>query len=125
MSDEKQGNRFHQLLQSHPIDVYLMNTGWVVERDGPNSKKIKVADSSICLTAIAEGDAEWERDPDFGYEVPKSLPGLDEEMAHPRLAFERLGRTEEYERRVQQRNEERREFLASFVGLDPQIVNGI
>ena len=46
-------------------------------------------------------------------------------MAHPRLAFNRLGRTEEYERRVQQRKKERREFLASFVGLDPQIVNGI
>ncbi|MCH7483538.1 MAG: phosphoenolpyruvate carboxykinase [Chloroflexi bacterium] len=125
MSDEKQGNRFHELLQSHPIDVYLMNTGWVVEHDGPDSKKIKVADSSICLTAIAEGNAEWEQDPDFGYEVPKSLPGLDEELSHPRLAFKRLGRTEEYEQRVQQRKKERREFLASFVGLDPQIANGI
>jgi len=125
MSDEKQGNRFHALLQTHPIDVYLMNTGWVVEHEGPDSKKIKVADSSICLTAIAEGGVEWERDPDFGYEVPKSLPGLDDEMTHPRLAFERLGRADEYERRVQQRMKERRKFLASFVDLDPQIASGI
>ena len=125
MSHEKQGNRFHELLQTHPIDVYLMNTGWVVEHDGPGSKKIKVADSSICLTAIAEGGAKWERDPDFGYEIPKSLPGLDDEMAHPRLAFERLGRADEYAQRVQQRKTERREFLASFQGLDPKIANGV
>src|SRR6266496_2114082 len=37
----QQGNRFLALLRSHPVDVYLMNTGWIVDDAGPGSKKIK------------------------------------------------------------------------------------
>jgi phosphoenolpyruvate carboxykinase (ATP) len=124
MPHEKQGNRFHDLLDAHPIDVYLMNTGWIADKAGDDSKKIKVADSSICLTAIAEGGVEWVKDPDFGYEVPKSLPGLDPELIHPQLAFKRLGRLDEYETRVATRKAERREFLASFPGLDAHVAAG-
>jgi phosphoenolpyruvate carboxykinase (ATP) len=121
----KQGNRFHELVDGQDIDVYLMNTGWVVEQDGDASKKVKVADSSVCLTAIAEGGVEWEKDPDFGYEIPKHLEGIDPELVKPRLGFERLGRADEYADRVTTRKRERREFLKTFPGLDPEIVDGV
>ena len=70
-----QGNRFLKLLRTHPIDVYLMNTGWIVDDKGPGSKKITVANSSCCLTAIAEGGVERQEDLDFGYQVLAHLPG--------------------------------------------------
>ncbi|HUF53535.1 MAG TPA: phosphoenolpyruvate carboxykinase [Dehalococcoidia bacterium] len=125
MPHARQGNRFHELLEGQEIEVYLMNTGWVVDKTDDDSKKVKVADSSVCLTAIAEGGVEWETDPDFGYEVPKHLDGIDPELVRPRLAFERLGREDEYIERVAIRKTERREFLQTFPGLDPEIVDGV
>jgi phosphoenolpyruvate carboxykinase (ATP) len=125
---ELQGNRFLQLLKTHPIDVYLMNTGWVVASSGPDSKKISVADSSHCLHAIAEGGVDWDEDPDFGYLVPTSLEGLsgdDAEKLHPRRAFQRLGMMHEYRERVETRKHERHAFLERFPGLDPAILAGV
>jgi phosphoenolpyruvate carboxykinase (ATP) len=123
-----QGNRFLKLLRTHPIDVYLMNTGWIVDSEGPGSKKITVANSSACLTAIAEGGVEWTEDLDFGYEIPESLPGIapeDEEILQPRHAFGRLGRMDEYHAWVKKLHHERREFLRTFPDLDPYILDGI
>ena len=50
---ELQGNRFLQLLRTHSIDVYLMNTGWIVDDAPPRGKKISVEHSSACVRAIA------------------------------------------------------------------------
>jgi phosphoenolpyruvate carboxykinase (ATP) len=123
-----QGNRFLELLQTYPIDVYLMNTGWIVDDQGPGSRKITVADSSLCLKAIAEGGAEWETDPDFGYELAMSLPGLegeDAEILQPKKAFQRLDRMEEYEAWVKKLKLERGECLRTYPDLDPAILGGL
>ncbi|MEX0682486.1 MAG: phosphoenolpyruvate carboxykinase [Dehalococcoidia bacterium] len=128
MPHEKQGNRFLELLRTHPIDVYLMNTGWIVDDQGPGSKKITVAHSSECLTAIAEGGVEWVECEDFGYEIPARLPGLSEEdqdILRPKSRFEALGRMDEYNGWVQKLKTERRTFLDSFPGLDPYIADGV
>jgi phosphoenolpyruvate carboxykinase (ATP) len=125
---ELQGNRFLQLLRTHPIDVYLMNTGWIVDDQGPGSKKITVAHSSECLTAIAEGGVEWEECEDFRYQIPKRLPGLsdeDQDILRPKARFQALGRIDEYDRWVGRLHAERCEFLASFPGLDPYIAEGV
>jgi phosphoenolpyruvate carboxykinase (ATP) len=125
---DAQGNRFLELLRTHPIDVYLMNTGWIVDNQGPGSKKITVANSSCCLTAIAEGGVEWEEDLDFGYQVPAHLPGMadeDEDLLQPKRAFERLGRMDEYNAWVKKLSLERRDFLRTFPDLDPYIVAGV
>jgi phosphoenolpyruvate carboxykinase (ATP) len=123
-----QGNRFLKLLRTHPIDVYLMNTGWIVDSEGPGSKKITVAHSSHCLQAIAEGGVEWTGDLDFGYQVAERLPGIsaeDEDLLQPKKAFERLGRIDEYDAWVQKLRSERRAFLKTFPDLDPYILAGI
>jgi phosphoenolpyruvate carboxykinase (ATP) len=123
-----QGNRFLELLRTHPIDVYLMNTGWIVDDQGPGSRKITVANSSCALTAIAEGGVEWEEDADFGYQIAKSLPGLsgeEAEILNPKLAFQRLNRMDEYDAWVQKLGTERREFLKTFPDLDPHIAAGV
>ena len=125
---EMQANRFLELLRSHTVDVYLMNTGWIVESEGPESRKIAVAHSSSCMRAIAEGGLDWDEDPDFGYAVPAHVPGIegeDEDLLHPRNRFEKLGRLDEYDALVQQRKTERRAFLAGFPDLDPYIREGV
>lgn len=123
-----QGNRFLQLLRTHPIDVYLMNTGWIVDDQGPGSKKIQVEHSSACLTAVAEGGVRWVHDTDFDYDRPERLEGLadeDQDLLNPKAAFERLGRTDEYDGWVKKLRTERREFLRTFPDLHSYIVDGV
>ncbi|MGH8525776.1 MAG: phosphoenolpyruvate carboxykinase (ATP), partial [Gammaproteobacteria bacterium] len=125
---ELQGNRFLELLRTHPIEVYLMNTGWIVDDVGPGSKKIMVEHSSACVQAIAEGGLEWVEDPDFGYQVPVRVPGIapeDTDLLHPRERFAALGRMDEYNGWVERLKTERRAFLDSFPGLDGVIRGGV
>lgn len=123
-----QGNRFLDLLSTHRTDVYLMNTGWIVDDNRPGSKKISVEHSSACVRAIAEGGLEWATDPDFGYQLPIHVPGVareDEDLLHPRDRFESLGRLDEYKAWVERLKTERRAFLDSFPELDDYIRAGV
>jgi phosphoenolpyruvate carboxykinase (ATP) len=125
---ELQGNRFLELLQTCPIDVYLMNTGWIAGKEGPDSRKVEVRHSSACIRAIAEGGLDWEQDEDFGYSVPAHVPGIkpeDEDLLRPKTRYHALGRMDDYNAWVQRLRTERREFLARFPGLDPAISAGI
>jgi phosphoenolpyruvate carboxykinase (ATP) len=78
------------------------------------------------VKAISEGTIEWERDPDFGYEVASSLPGIDDpEILQPRKLYERQGRTDEYRSLVEKLKKDRRDYLATFPGLRAEIVNAV
>ena len=72
-----QGNRFFELLESSPMDVYLLNTGRVGGGDqDERSKKVRIHHSSAIVKGIAEGSIEWDEDADFGYLVaPHTGPG--------------------------------------------------
>jgi phosphoenolpyruvate carboxykinase (ATP) len=125
--DEQQANRFLELMASHPFDVLLLNTGRVggVD-DDPRSKKIEIEDSGAIVRAIAEGTIEWETDPDFGYEVARSLPGIDDvEKLQPRLLYERTGRADDYAEWTARLKRERVEFLQGYPGLAPEILDAI
>ena len=51
-----QGNRILELLASHPIETYLLNTGRVGGKDHDDrSKKLKIPHTSACVKGIAEG----------------------------------------------------------------------
>src|SRR5437588_1516247 len=80
-----QGNRFLELLASHPIEVFLMNTGRVGGReDDDRSKKIKIPVSSAIVRGIAEDTIKWTDEPEFGYEVAEDVPGIDDvELLQP------------------------------------------
>jgi phosphoenolpyruvate carboxykinase (ATP) len=78
------------------------------------------------VQAIVQDTIEWVTDPDFGYQVAASLPGVDDiEILQPRRLYERQGRLAEYDAMVARLKRERKEFLASFPGLDEEIVKSI
>jgi len=122
-----QGNRFLELLESHPIDVYLLNTGRVGGReDDDRSKKIKIPTSSAIVQAIAEQTIKWTDEPEFGYEVAEEVPGVeDAELLQPWRLYERQGRTDEYKAFVERFRAERREHLSGFPQLNDDIVKAI
>ncbi len=121
------GNRMLELLDGHEMNVFVLNTGRIGGGEGDDrSKKVKIPHSSAIVQAIVEGTIEWETDPDFGYEVATSLPGIDDlEILQPRRLYERQGRMDEYDAMVRRMKTERREYLGSFKGLDDAIVNSI
>jgi phosphoenolpyruvate carboxykinase (ATP) len=124
---DHQGNRFHDLLEQHRFDVFLLNTGRV---GGPEtdkrSKKVGIDASSAIVKGIAEGTIAWEKDPDFGYEVATSIPGLaDEELMRPRTLYQRQDRIDEYHALVARIRVERRDFLGKFPKLNRRIVEAI
>jgi phosphoenolpyruvate carboxykinase (ATP) len=118
-----QGNRFLQLLDTHPIEVYLMNTGRVGGKaDDERSKKLKIPHSSAIVKAIAEQTIKWDGDADFGYEVASEVPGIDDpELLQPRRLYERQGRLAEYDAFVARFKTERAETLAKYDDLTDEI----
>ena len=125
----QQGNRFWELLESSPMEVYLLNTGRVGGRDeDERSRKVRIQHSSAIVKGVAEGTIEWEEDPDFGYQIAKQVPGIDaegEDILQPRKLYERQGRLEEYAQIVERLKAERREYMTKWEGLNPEIARAV
>ena len=119
-----QGNRLLDLLDSHPIETYLLNTGRVGGReDDERSKKVKIPHTSAVVEAIAEGSISFEDDPDFRYQVATSVPGFDDpELLRPVTLYERQGRGDEYRAIVERLKQERVEHLQRFSELSEEII---
>ena len=78
------------------------------------------------VKAIAEGTIKWEKDPDFGYLVATEVPGIDDaDYLQPKKLYERQGRMDEYNQLVAKYNNDRREYLRKWKGLDEEIVSAI
>jgi phosphoenolpyruvate carboxykinase (ATP) len=127
LRDGWQGNRFLELLGSSDFEVFLLNTGRVGGVEGSeSSKKVTIEDSGAIVKAIAEETIHWTRDPDFGYDVAVSVPGLDDvEKLQPRRLYERTGRMDEYRSWVDRFKRERLEFLRGIRDLNPEIVAAV
>ena len=125
----QQGNRFLELLTASPMEVYLMNTGRVGGPEGDDrSRKVQIPHSSAIVKGIAEGTIQWERDPDFGYEVATAVPDISTEdrgLLQPRTLYAAQERLEAYAAQVQRLREERAEYLKQWPGLNPEIVSAI
>jgi phosphoenolpyruvate carboxykinase (ATP) len=127
MPHDLQGNRFLELLAQHPLEVYVMNTGRI---GGPESDersvKVRIKHSSAVVKGIAEGVIEWERDPDFGYLVASSVPGIEElDVLQPRKLYEEQRRGDEYRQLVERFKAERAEFLRGYPSLSDEIVAAV
>src|SRR5437870_5561054 len=111
-----QGNRFLELLDTHPMEVYLMNTGRVGGKaDDDRSKKVKIPHSGAIVKAIAEQTIKWDEDHHFGYEVATDVPGIDDiELLQPRRLYGRQGRPAEHQAFVDRVQRERVDALRKY-----------
>ncbi|MFY9927634.1 MAG: phosphoenolpyruvate carboxykinase [Streptosporangiaceae bacterium] len=121
------GNRMLELLNQHELQAFVLNTGRVGGGDdNPDSVKVSIPISSAIVQGIVEGTIEWTVDPDFGYEVAASVPGVDDiEILQPRRLYERQGRTGEHDAMSERLKRERTEFLGSFPGLDESLLKSL
>ncbi|MGD2060371.1 MAG: phosphoenolpyruvate carboxykinase [Acidimicrobiia bacterium] len=124
--DSLQGNRLLEILETiWDLEAYVLNTGRV-GGEGEGSKDVRIPDSSAIVEAIVRGTIEWTLDPDFGYEVAASVPGVDDiELLQPRRLYERQERMAEYQEIATRLQRERVEYLRSFPLLDPAVLEGL
>jgi phosphoenolpyruvate carboxykinase (ATP) len=89
---------------------------------------VRIPHSSAIVKGIAEGTIEWEDDPDFGYQVARNVPGIEESdsaVLRPRELYESQGRQDDYKKIVDTLKGERVEFLQKFPALSDEIVDAV
>ena len=78
---------------------------------------------AVLDAAIAE-QVVWERDPDFGYELPAEVPGVEGDAARalmPRLLYGDHDRVYEHANLVAAKKRERYELAKAVGGVDPAV----
>lgn len=74
-------------LANHDVQVYLVNTGWTGGAHGQGGKRFSIPVTRAVVTSIVNGDirnASFETLPGFNFEIPTSLPGVDDHLLDPR-----------------------------------------
>jgi phosphoenolpyruvate carboxykinase (ATP) len=121
-SEAEEGNRILRILRENPdMQAYILNTGSVGAKAGSAGEKITIRVSTEIMKQIARESIAWEADSDWGYEVPKAVPGIDLARYSPRRHYPDA----DYAELVEKLRRERREWLAKFPGLDPAIAKAV
>ncbi|MGH1330496.1 MAG: phosphoenolpyruvate carboxykinase [Paracoccaceae bacterium] len=86
---EAYGNLLREKIASHGATCWLVNTGWTGGAYGTGSRMPIRATRSL-LSAALDGslnEAEYRKDPNFGFEVPVSVPGVADVLLDPRRTW--------------------------------------
>jgi hypothetical protein len=120
-------NRLLAVLRAARAPIYAIKQGCVGgPGDRPGCFPIEPGLVERVLAAAVAGEVTWERDPDFGYEVPSAVPGLESDDARallPRLLYADHDRVYEHASLVAAKKRERSELAGSMTGLDPAIAD--
>jgi phosphoenolpyruvate carboxykinase (ATP) len=80
------GNLLKERIAKGGVDCWLVNTGWTGGKYGVG-KRMPIKETRAQLKAALDGslkNAEFRKDPNFGFEVPVAVPGVDSKLLDPR-----------------------------------------
>ncbi len=80
------GNLLKERIAKGGVKCWLVNTGWTGGKYGTGSR-MPIKATRALLNAALDGSlnsAEFRTDPNFGFEVPVSVPGVDAGILNPR-----------------------------------------
>jgi phosphoenolpyruvate carboxykinase (ATP) len=80
------GNLLKERIAKGGVDCWLVNTGWTGGKFGVG-KRMPIKETRALLNAALDGslkNVEFRKDPNFGFEVPVSVPGVDTSILDPR-----------------------------------------
>jgi phosphoenolpyruvate carboxykinase (ATP) len=80
------GNLLKARIAKGGVDCWLVNTGWTGGKYGVG-KRMPIKETRALLNAALDGSlksVEFRKDPNFGFEVPVSVPGVDTSILDPR-----------------------------------------
>jgi phosphoenolpyruvate carboxykinase (ATP) len=87
---EVYGNLLRDKIAQHGATCWLVNTGWTGGAYGTGSR-MPIRATRGLLTAALDGslaEAEFRRDPYFGFDVPVTAPGVAEVLLDPRRTWD-------------------------------------
>ena len=76
-------------LREHQAQCWLVNTGWQGGAYGVG-KRMSLPYTRAMVNALVEGElagVEFEVEPSFGFNIPKSVPGVPSELLNPRNSW--------------------------------------
>ncbi|MEB3415556.1 phosphoenolpyruvate carboxykinase [Alteriqipengyuania sp. WL0013] len=91
------GNLLKKRIADGGVQCWLVNTGWTGGKYG-TGHRMPIKATRALLNAALDGslnDAEFRKDPNFGFEVPVAVPGVDSAILDPRSTW---ADGEEYDR---------------------------
>ena len=80
------GNLLRELIATHNVTCWLVNTGWTGGAYG-DGHRMPIKATRALLAAAMSGDlddAEFRTDPHFGFAVPTAVEGVDAKILNPR-----------------------------------------
>jgi phosphoenolpyruvate carboxykinase (ATP) len=80
------GNLLKERIARGGADCWLVNTGWTGGKYG-TGKRMPIKATRALLNAALDGslkNVEFRKDPNFGFEVPVEVPGVDTAILDPR-----------------------------------------
>ncbi len=90
-------------IDEHDVSCWLVNTGWT---GGPYGvgHRMSIAHTRAMVNAAIEGriPGEYETEPFFGLAIPKSVPGVPQEVLNPRNAWADKAAYDEQARKLSQ-----------------------
>ncbi|MEP5153655.1 phosphoenolpyruvate carboxykinase [Planktotalea sp.] len=90
MRPEVYGNLLKDKIAQHGATCWLVNTGWTGGAYGTGSR-MPIRATRALLTSALDGsltEAEFRKDPNFGFEVPVSARGVAEVLLDPRRTWD-------------------------------------
>ncbi|MBX7526189.1 phosphoenolpyruvate carboxykinase [Qipengyuania vesicularis] len=94
------GNLLKKRIAEGGAQCWLVNTGWTGGKYGTGNR-MPIKATRALLNAALDGslnDAKFRKDPNFGFEVPVSVPGVDSTILDPRSTW---GDKDDYDRTAQ------------------------
>jgi len=91
------GNLLKERIARGGVDCWLVNTGWTGGKYG-TGKRMPIKETRALLNAALDGslkNVEFRKDPNFGFDVPVAVPGVDNSILDPRSTWADKG---EYDR---------------------------
>jgi len=86
---EVYGNLLQEKIAQFGANCWLVNTGWTGGKFG-TGKRMPIQATRALLTAALDGTlatTKFRRDPNFGFEVPVMVPGVDTGLLDPRSTW--------------------------------------
>ncbi|WP_138511403.1 phosphoenolpyruvate carboxykinase [Maricaulis alexandrii] len=83
------GNLLRELIAEHDVDCWLVSTGWTGGAYGAG-QRMPIKATRGLLNAALDGSlnaAQFREDPNFGFMVPVSVPGVDDSILDPRSTW--------------------------------------
>ncbi len=80
------GELLRDLIAEHEVKCWIVNTGWTAGPYG-TGYRMPIKATRAMLNAALDGrleSAEYRKDPNFGFEVPTFIEGVDQNLLNPR-----------------------------------------